>query len=256
MIRLRSALFQLAFYVWTVGLAILYAPALLGPRRITVGGMELWSKGVIFLLRHLARIRFEVRGPRPPPDQAVIVAAKHQSAFDTVIFHALLKDPSLVMKRELLLIPIYGWQARKVGMIAVDRSEGASALRHLVQAARQIAAARRPIVIFPQGTRTAPGASHPYQPGIAALYSQLGLPVVPLAVNSGLHWPRRRFVKLPGTIVFEFLPPIPPGKKRRDFMAELETTIEGACQRLIAAESPGIGRNITRTFLDETPPLP
>ncbi len=239
MMLLRSAAFQIAFYAWTILMLLLYLPALLVPRLVIVNGMTLWARGVLFLLRRIAGITFEARGAGIAPGTAVILAAKHQSAFDTLIFHVLVHDPALVMKRELLAIPVYGWHARKVGMIAIDRKNGAAALRRLVQAARDAAAMHRPIVIFPQGTRTAPGVSAPYQPGIAALYAKLDLPVVPLAVNSGLFWPRRRFAKYPGTIVFEFLPAIPPGLPRRQFMAELESAIETASLRLAAEGSHG-----------------
>lgn len=234
MIVLRAAVFQLAFYGWTLLIALGYLPALLGPRRWVAGGMRLWASGVVVLLRHLARIKIEVRGRQHMPAGAAIVAAKHQSAFDTFVFQYLLPDPSMVMKRELLWIPIYGWHARKVGSIVVDRKAAASALRRMVAEARAQAALARPIVIFPQGTRTAPGVAAPYQPGVAALYAQLALPVVPVATNSGLFWPRRRFTKLPGTIVVEFLPAIPAGLPRREFMTRLETAIETASDRLLA----------------------
>jgi 1-acyl-sn-glycerol-3-phosphate acyltransferase len=138
------------------------------------------------------------------------------------------------MKKELMLIPVYGWLARKQRMIPIDRKAGASALRGLLRAAEAAKGEGRQIVIFPQGTRVAPGADAPYQPGVAALYARLGCPVVPVALNSGCFWPRRSFVKYPGRIVIELLEPIPPGLAKGAFLAELERRIETATARLEA----------------------
>jgi 1-acyl-sn-glycerol-3-phosphate acyltransferase len=143
-----------------------------------------------------------------------------------------LGDPAVVLKRELLLLPFYGWYAARAGSIAIDRKGGAGALRHMVKAAQRAAALGRPVVIFPQGTRVAPGRPLPYQPGVAALYQALGVPLVPAAVNSGLYWGRRSFWKRPGRITLEFLDPIMPGLSRRDLMARLEDRIEAATAAL------------------------
>ncbi|HEX9569826.1 MAG TPA: lysophospholipid acyltransferase family protein, partial [Rhodospirillales bacterium] len=186
-------------------------------------------------LERLAGIGYEVRGRERLPEPPCILAVKHQSAWDTLIWHLIADDPAIVMKRELLALPIYGAYCRKTEMIAVDRKAGASAMRAMLEAARAAAAAGRPIVIFPQGTRTAPGtptAAAPYLPGVSALYRGLGLPVVPVALNSGLFWPRRSFLRRPGRIVLEYLEPIPPGLPRAAFMAELEGRIETATRRL------------------------
>jgi 1-acyl-sn-glycerol-3-phosphate acyltransferase len=150
-----------------------------------------------------------------------------------LILPVVLGDPAPVVKRELLLLPIYGWYAARAGSIGIYRKAGAGALRRMLAKARSIAAAGRPIVIFPEGTRVAPGERRPYQPGVAALYQALGLPLVPAAVNSGLFWGRRSFVKRPGRIVLEFLEPIPPGWPRPRLMAELEQRIETATAALI-----------------------
>lgn len=234
MLMLRSALFNLAFYLWTAVMMILFLPAIVGPRIVIVRGMEWWSDGVMWLARALAGLKVEIRGAEHLPQGSCLLAVKHQSAWDTVKAHHLGSDPAIVMKAELLWIPLYGWYSKKVGMIAVDRTAGAKALKGMLAAARAAAAAGRPIVIFPQGTRVAPGTTAPYQPGVAALYRDLGVPVVPVALNSGLFWPRRQFLRRPGTIVVEYLAPIPPGLDRRRFMAELETAIETATDRLVA----------------------
>ncbi|HYM32091.1 MAG TPA: lysophospholipid acyltransferase family protein [Candidatus Cybelea sp.] len=234
MTALRALLFQIAFYVWTVAMNLAFLPALAGSRLWVVYGQRQWARGAIALLRALAGIRLEVRGLEHRPKGAAIVASKHQSAFDTFVYHVLLDDPALVMKRELVWIPVYGWYCLKTRMIIVDRKAGAAALRRMIADARAAVALNRPIVIFPEGTRTAPGERRAYQPGIGALYGQLGLPVVPVALNTGLRWPRRRFLKFPGTMVVEFLPPIPPGLERKSFVARLESVIEGATARLVA----------------------
>jgi 1-acyl-sn-glycerol-3-phosphate acyltransferase len=235
MILLRAALFQLAFYLWTALMLVAYLPGLAFDRLVIVRGQRQWAAGAVFLLRTVAGIRLEVRGLEyRPKNAAAIVAAKHQSAFDTFIFHLLLDDPAIVMKRELLWLPIYGWYCRKTRMIVIDRKAGAAALRHLIADGKAAAVLRRPILIFPEGTRAAPGARLPYQPGVSALYGQLDLPVVPVALNSGLFWPRRQFIKRPGTIVIEFLPPIPPGLPRKEFVTRLTEATETATARLVA----------------------
>jgi 1-acyl-sn-glycerol-3-phosphate acyltransferase len=156
--------------------------------------------------------------------------------YDTLMLPPLLVDPAVVIKRELQYVPFYGWYATRAGSIFIDRKGGAGALRRMVAAARQAIAAGRPVVIFPQGTRTAPGAAvtadAPYQSGVAALYRELGVPLVPAAVNSGTYWGRRAFMKRRGRIIVAFLPPIPPGLPRREVMATLESRIEAATAAL------------------------
>jgi len=169
-----------------------------------------------------------------------------------------LGDPAVVLKRELLLLPFYGWYAARAGSIAIDRRAGAGALRGMVAAARPIAAEGRPIVIFPEGTRTAPGERLPYQPGVAALYRALALPLVPAAVNSGLFWGRRSFVKRPGRIVLEFLEPLPPGWSRRRLMSELEKRIETATAALMreGEEAQRFRSSVQAPIRPPTPALP
>lgn len=228
----RSFLFNAAFYLWTAALAVLYLPLLLAPPSMILGAGTWWSKSVIRLLRVTAGLRFEVRGREHIPEEPAIIAAKHQSAWDTLIFLLLLPRPTLVTKKELFLIPFYGWFAWRAGMIGIDRAGGAGALKSLVGRAAAALKAGRSVIIFPEGTRTAPGTHRPYHPGVAALYGHLKAPVVPVAVNSGLFWGRRAFVKRPGTIVLQFLAAIPPGLARDEFMAELERRIETATARL------------------------
>ena len=229
----RSIVFNIAFVVWTAILGVLGLPILLLPRRASMGFGRFWSRGALFFLRAIVGLDYEVRGLDRLPHGGCIVAMKHQSAWDALVLPLVLGDPAVVIKRELLWLPIYGWYARRAGSIVVDRTAGAAALRRMVAASRPAAAAGRPIVIFPEGTRVAPGRRLPYQPGVAALAQALTLPVAPAAVNSGLFWGRRSFVKRRGTIVLEFLEPIPSGLPRRRLMTLLEERIEAATAALL-----------------------
>ena len=166
------------------------------------------------------------------PRGGVLVASKHMSMWDTLALYLALDDPGIVLKRELLRIPFYGWYLWKAAAIPIDRGAGADALRRMTHAAKTVLAEGRPILIFPEGTRKKPGAPPDYKPGVAGLYSMLGVECVPVALNSGVHW--TGFRKRPGTIVLEFLEPIAPGMKRPAFMALLEERIETATNRLLA----------------------
>ncbi len=235
LVAIRSTLFTGAFFVATAILSILGAPVfLLAPQRVAVGYTQLWGLVCRALLRGLAGIRVEIRGREHIPQGAALVAAKHQSAFETFALLPLLPYPAMVMKPELGRIPLFGFYSRVSGMILVDRRKGATALREMTAQAKREAAKGRPVVIFPEGTRRTPGAPPAYQPGVALLYKGLGLPCVPVALDSGLFWPRRSFRKYPGTIVVEFLPPIPPGLDSKTFLARLEAAIEGGSDRLLA----------------------
>jgi 1-acyl-sn-glycerol-3-phosphate acyltransferase len=241
LLRLRSIVFNAALYLSAMAIGLLAMPALFMPRSAAVYVISRLSRFVLFLLRITAGTDYEIRGEIP--EGATLVAAKHQSMWDTIVFVALLNDPAIVLKSELLWIPYYGWFSAKAGMIGIDRGSGSAAVRHLVTQGKTAIKANRPIVIFPEGTRSAPGAAPDYKPGVAALYRQLGVQCVPAAVNSGLYWPRRRFLRKPGTIVLEFLPSIPPGLDRKTFMSTLETRIEEATARLIAEGKAQLGDN-------------
>jgi 1-acyl-sn-glycerol-3-phosphate acyltransferase len=230
----RSILFNVVFYVNLVVFLVVGSPLMFGPRRWAMFGLKLWAITSQWWLEVIVGIDVDVRGRANVPDGAVIVAGKHQSLFETFALIPLFNDPAMVLKRELLFIPLFGWFAAKFRMIPVDRGAGASALRGMLLHARRAAAGGREILIFPEGTRRPPGAPPAYKPGAAAIYGALGLPCVPMAINSGLFWPRRKILKTPGTIVVEFLPPIPPGLRRADFSRALEGAIEQATARLLA----------------------
>ncbi|MCG8354864.1 MAG: 1-acyl-sn-glycerol-3-phosphate acyltransferase [Kiloniellales bacterium] len=229
---LRSLIFNLLFYIWGTFMHVLGLPLLLLPRRATERVGTFWVRTNLWLLRTICGLKHQIRGRENLPEGPYILAAKHQSAWDTLIFTTFLPDPTYVLKRELIWFPLFGLYIAKIGVVPVDRSGGAKALRLMVKAAQKFARQGRPIVIFPEGTRTAPGAHRPYQPGVAALYRQLDLPVVPVALNSGLFWRRREFLRRPGTITLEILPAIPPGLTRKAFLETLEDRIETASRRL------------------------
>ena len=229
---LRALVFNIAFFGVTALMGVVALPVLLLPRPAVMRFGRFWARSVLALLRIIVGLDGEIRGLANLPRGACVIAMKHQSAWDTLILPVVLGDPAVVIKRELLWVPFYGWYASRAGSIPIDRRGGAGALRRMLAAARAAADAGRPIVIFPEGTRTAPGQRLSYQPGVAALYQALGLPLVPAAVNSGLYWGRRSFVKRPGRIALSFLEPIPPGLPRRELMAHLETRIETATSAL------------------------
>jgi len=228
----RSTIFIVWFSLVSAVMAIAFLPALVLPRKITSWMARRWVAINFWGLRVFAGLRFEVRGPLPP--NGMLIAIKHMSMWETMAIYLLLDDPAIVLKKSLQYVPFYGWYITKARMIAIDRDGGAHALRRMAAAASAEVAKGRSIAIFPEGTRVKPGAPPAYKPGVAALYNQLGVPCVPVALNSGLFWTGPvGFVKKAGIIVIEFLPPIPPGLKRREFMKRLEDAIEGASGRLI-----------------------
>ncbi len=242
MLAVRSLLFNLCFIAWTAIASLLALPVAFvinRPRWLHILG-RLWVRVTFALLKVLCRIDYQVHGLENLPAGPCMIAAKHQSAWDTMIFSLLLERPSFVFKQELTRIPLFGWALTRAEMVPVDRAGGTKALKSMVATARRRLQAGCSIVIFPEGTRMAPGQQRPYHPGVAALYRELGVPVVPVALNSGLFWGRRSFLKRPGRIRLELLKPIPPGSPRREFMARLEQEIEGASRRLI--EDPGAGK--------------
>ena len=233
MILARSLAFVALFYLWSAVAAIAILPLFLAPRRWTLGAMAVWANGVIGMLRVVCGVQVEVRGRQYLPAGAALIAAKHQCMFDAMGPLAVFGDVAYVMKKELLKIPFYGWYSWKAGMIVVDRQGRAKALRKLVADARASLAQGRQVVIFPEGTRVAPGATGDYKPGIAALYRDLGQACVPMATNSGMHWPAHGLLRRPGVIVYEFLEPIPPGLHRKEFMRVLQDRLEASSNALL-----------------------
>lgn len=237
MLLARSLLFNLAFWLWSALLVLLLIPAapFVSPAAIRrYAGF--WMSGMHLMLEWIAGLRFRVEGLANLPDGPCIIASKHQSSFETLVFHAIRPELVIGLKEELVRIPIFGWYLKRAGSIAIDRRGAAKAMRSLIKGAERAVADGLSILIFPEGHRRLPGAPPDYRPGVAALYKALDVPVVPVALDSGRYWPRRSFIKRPGTITVRFLPPIEPGLERATFMRRLEDETEAACNRLLGAK--------------------
>ena len=234
---LRSFVFNLVFYLLTIALMIAALPTLLMPRWGIIGLARMWARINLWLLRVICGIDVEWRGLGNMPPGAAIVAAKHQSTWETFALLTQLRDPTFILKRELMWIPLFGWLARAGEMVPVDRSAGKAATTAMMARAKYELGRGRKLVIFPEGTRRAPGAEPRYKFGVARLYRESGAPCVPIALNSGLFWPRRSFLRWPGMIVVEILDPIAPGEDENVFFGRLQDTIETAAARLIEAAS-------------------
>jgi 1-acyl-sn-glycerol-3-phosphate acyltransferase len=235
MIFLRSTLFNIALMSVTLVLGILGLPLVLGPRRWVCRLRDFWIRLVLWLLKVTVGLSHRVEGIENIPKGPFMVASKHQSAWETLALHTIFDDPSIVLKHELLKLPVLGFYISKVGMVPIDRGAGGSALKHMIAEARKASGNGRPVMIFPQGTRVAPGAEAPYHSGVFALYRALNCPVVPVALNSGSFWSRQAFFKRPGLITVRVLPVMPRGMDRKAFMSELESTIETATREIGAA---------------------
>jgi 1-acyl-sn-glycerol-3-phosphate acyltransferase len=233
-ITLRSIIFNVAFYVNLALFLVLGSIFFVTPRKWSIRALQAWARSSLWLLRVICNIHIDVRGLGNIPSGPLLVAGKHQSVWETFAVLPYFDDPCMVLKKELSWIPFFGWFIFKFRMIAVERSAASAALRKLQARGVEELAAGRQIVIMPEGTRQAPDAPPDYKSGAAALYGTLGCACLPFALNSGLFWPRRKFWRLPGTIVLEFLPPIPAGLPRKAFQQRLQGDIESATTRLVA----------------------
>lgn len=231
-----SFLFLVFYFVVSVVIYTAAIPLLLGPRIAVIRGAQFWARLMLWALRVFCGQTFEVRGLKHVPHGAALVASKHFSMWETIAFMVLLDDPAIVLKRELMWIPFYGWYGIKMGMIPIDRSAKASAMRLMRRKSKAAKDANRQIVIFPEGTRRNPGDAPAYKPGVVGLYNFLNLPCVPVALTSGVVWRNSGLIKYPGKIIVEFLPHIAPGMRRDAFMAELETRIETATNALLSEQ--------------------
>jgi 1-acyl-sn-glycerol-3-phosphate acyltransferase len=231
---LRSVVFNALFYVNLTILLLAAIPTFLMPRHGIIWMAKTWGRTSNFLLRVVCGTRIECRGLEKIPPGALIVASKHQSIWETFTLVGLLDDPAYVLKRELKWIPFFGWYLGKAEMIGVNRGARGVALSSMTEGAREAVAQGRQIIIFPEGTRRAPGAEPNYKYGVTHLYAETGVPCVPVALNSGLFWPRRKFLRYPGTIRLEVLDPIPPGLTKEAFAERLQQDIESATARLVA----------------------
>ena len=231
MLFIRCLLFNLTYFLWSMAASILFAPLFAISPRVAQRVGSPWAKGVLLLARLFCGITYEVRGAENIPARPAIYASKHQSAWDTMIFLILLPRTAYVLKRSLLRIPLWGWYLWRMKMIAIDRDGGSSSMKQMIKDSKEAINDGRPIVIFPEGTRTPAGTTGQYHPGVTALYSFLKVPVVPVALNSGVSWAKDSFLKKPGKIIIEFLPAI-EGVPKDAFLPQLQERIETASRRL------------------------
>lgn len=234
MLVIRSIVFNMLFYLTLLVLMIFGAPTMLAGRRGVLALARLWGVVSVWLLDKICGMKVEYRGVENIPPGAVLLAAKHQSFLETFALLRYAPDFAIVLKRQLTYIPFFGLYLIVSKQIAIDRARGRQALQQIEDAAKPVLAAGRQIFIYPEGTRRPPGAPPRYKQGVTALYSTNAVPCLPVALNTGLFWRRRGFLRRPGVAVIEYLPPIPPGLSREAFAARLQADIEGACDRLNA----------------------
>ena len=232
MLALRSLAFNLCFYAMTTVLAVVGLPTLVSGRSV-LRLARTWGRITLWLLRVVAGTRVEFRGLENIPQGPMLVAAKHQSALETLALCTVLPDFAYILKKELLLIPLIGWYLSRSGMVAIDRSKGTRAMSLMNAAAAEAIRRGRRLIIFPEGTRRPVGAVPAYKQGLSHLYVALNVPCLPVALNTGLFWARNSLVRRPGTAVIEFLPPIPPGISRQAFQVLVEQHVESASNALV-----------------------
>jgi 1-acyl-sn-glycerol-3-phosphate acyltransferase len=241
MLILRSFLFNAAFYFTLVAWMIACLPSFLVPRRLFMPVMRHWARASLWLLRVIVGTKVEFRGREHIPPGPLLVACKHQSTWDTFALLTVFDDPAYILKQELMWIPLFGWYAWKGGQVPVDRAKGTTALRNLRKRVQVEVAERRQVIIFPEGTRRAPSAPPDYKVGVVLLHQAMGVPCLPVALNSGLYWPRRKWIRMPGTIIVEFLKPLPADMPRGALLATLQARIEEASDRLLAEGRAELG---------------
>ncbi len=234
-IFLRSLVYNVLFYVLLVFWNIVAIPTFLMPRRAFMAVAKMWARSSVWLLRVVCNTRLEVRGLEKIPVGPLIVASKHQSMWETFALMPYFDAPLFIYKRELAWIPFFGWYLMKSGMIGVDRGGGMRSLMEMARRAPKEIRSGRQLIIFPEGTRPPVGAQPHYMTGVGQIYTSSGVPCLPVALNSGLFWPRRTFMRYPGTLVVEFLDPLPAGLNRKEFIVRIATVIEAATNRLVEA---------------------
>ena len=235
MLFVRSLAFNVAFYLSLILQMLFWTPFyFLAPRRLAWFVPKFWSRSSLWLYEKIAGTKSEISGLENLPEGPCIIAPKHQSFWDTIAFLPHIPDALYILKRELTWIPFFGWYVMKMRMIPVNRGSRTKALKGVIAATKaEFARNTRQLIIYPEGTRRAPGDVPSYKYGIVELYVQLGIPVVPVAHQAGLYWPRRRFMRYPGTIKARFLKPIEPGLSKEEFMARLIAETEVACDELL-----------------------
>ena len=233
LIFLRSLVYNVLFYLMLAFWIIVAIPTFVMPRSSIMSIARAWARSSIWLLRVVCNVKVEYRGLEKIPKGPLLVASKHQSMWETFALLQFFDQPLYILKRELTLIPFFGWYLIKAGMVAVDRGAGGRALLKMVRQASEAVRRGRQLIIFPEGTRRPVGAPPQYKPGVAQLYASCRVNCLPVALNSGLFWPRRTSMRYPGTLVVEFLDPMPPGLARDEFLTRISAVIEDATVRLV-----------------------
>jgi 1-acyl-sn-glycerol-3-phosphate acyltransferase len=253
MLILRSFLFNVAFYANMVFWMVVLIPTFALPRRLFIRGPQLWARTSIWLQKVIAGTHVEYRGLEKIPQGGLLVAAKHQSLWETFALLALFDAPIFILKRELMWIPFFGWYTWKAGCVPIDRKGGSRALLQMAARAKEAIQRGHQILIFPEGTRRPAGAPPVYKYGVAHLYHGLNAPCLPIALNSGLFWSRRKFIRRPGTIIVEILDLIPQGLSRTDFFNRVQEEIETASDRILeeGRRELGIDAATSQTSLSE-----
>jgi 1-acyl-sn-glycerol-3-phosphate acyltransferase len=203
------------------------------PKKVAIVG-KIWAEVTIFALNVICNLKLKVKGQENIPIMPFIVASKHQSDLETIVFHAILNKPVYVLKKELVKIPFFGIYLVKMGMIIIDRAGKMNALKAMLAATKLTIEDNRPVIIFPEGTRAKPNTEVSYHPGITALYNSEKYKILPVALNTGVFWAKNSFIKYPGTFTIEFLPCINPGLKKEEFNEILKSRIETASRNLIS----------------------
>ncbi len=230
---IRSYLFYFLLALWTIIMGFFCLPFLILPNKFLRKPINLWIKGLLKLLEISCNITYELKGLENIPNRPVIIASKHQSAFETFIFFLYIKNSIFIHKKQLFLIPIFGQYLQKTKMISIDRSRGTRAMREVLTQSKQKVLDGNSIVIFPEGTRKNPGDAPEYKTGVAGIYEIAETEVVPVALNSGKYWPKTSFIKSPGNIIMKFLKPIPPNLEKKEFLNKIQSMIEGETKKII-----------------------
>lgn len=236
---LGNALFWVAHYLWILVMGVVGLPMRLGTRRTMWRVLAVWARGELLFARVFTGVRYRVIGAEHIPHGAALVVSKHQSNFESIALPLLIPELAVVLRYQLLGMPLWGPMVRRLDMIPIDREGGAGSLRALLRAAREKLDAGRPVLIFPEARRVPIGERAPYQRGVLPLYEKLGVPVVPVALDAGLYWPPDFALMRPGCITLRFLPPLPPGLPREAFFATLQQQLDSATDELLAAGARG-----------------
>ncbi len=232
MLIIRSTIFNIVHYSILVIASLVCCMLVPFPQKCILKAMKVSCYVIRFALKYIAGIEIEIRGQENLPQGGFIIAPKHQSAMETFFFPGFVNNAVYILKKELTNIPFFGWALKRVGCVGIDRSAGASALRKMKNGCGAILDKGRTVVVFPEGTRTKAGQTTKYQSGAAILYSTFDVPFIPVALNSGLFWSKKAYIKYPGKIIIEFLPAMPKGLSKQEFVDELKNRIETACQKI------------------------